>query len=96
MKILIPLTLIALTGCAAMPDAVGTAHTHVSHPFAGPPFGPSSEEDALQTIDLFARWEHGSAFAELSIGYMPVNNGFYGPPITGGFRFGYAIHLHKE
>lgn len=68
-------------------------YEHISHPFAGPPFGPTHEEDSLDHIQAcgsrtYAFNRSVRAYSEACAGYMFVNGGFYGPPITGSIRTG--------
>lgn len=82
------------TGCAVMPDKVSAEIEHVSHPLAGPPFGPSNEEDGLSQATLTARWQKGRVYAESGLGYnLQGRNGggFYGDPLTYTGRIGYEI-----
>lgn len=73
---------------------------HISHPFAGPPFGPTSEEDSLDHIQVcgvrryaFNQWTQ--AYAESCVGYVLADGGFYGPNLTGGVRVGIEIGRDK-
>jgi hypothetical protein len=83
----------AMQGCSILPTGAQTYWAHTSHPFAGPPFGPTDEEDSLDTFngDLF--WENESWFFELGMGYKLADGGFYGPKLTGNVRTGYRFRF---
>lgn len=85
-----------LTACAAMPTAFYAETEHVSHPFAGPPFGPSNEEDALDQVNVGVEWRKGGAYLQTSLGYVTADGGFYGPPLTFTARAGYRIQIKRR
>lgn len=86
---LLVLTLIALSisGCSSY----RVEYEHVSHPFAGQPFGPASEEDTLDQLQVCAKRSAGRAYTEACLGYRLTDGGFYGPPLTGGIRIGVEL-----
>lgn len=61
---------------------------HTSHPFAGPPFGPKSEEDSLNTANACAGRSKAGIFLEHCLGYKLSDGGFYGPEVTYDVRAG--------
>ena len=63
-------------------------YTHVSHPFAGWPFGPEDEEDAVHTIGPVARCTVGRGYVDLGAGRKITESGFYGPNLTGTVNIG--------
>jgi hypothetical protein len=84
--------LIFLNGCASVqPTGLQTYWNHTSHPLAGPPFGPTHEEDSLDTANVDLIWERKSWFLELGVGYKLADGGFYGPKLTGNVRTGYRF-----
>jgi hypothetical protein len=90
------LVLALLNGCAALvPNSLLTECEHVSHPFAGPPFGPKSEEDSLNQCGVLGEWTDGAAYLHLGVGYVLTDGGFYGPEVTGTVRAGYRIPLRR-
>ena len=76
------------TGCTSMT----AEYEHISHPFAGWPFGPQSEEDTLDQLNLcLVKRGDGDRFAVYGascLGYRLTDGGFYGPSLTGGFKAG--------
>ena len=76
--------LVWLTGCTS----VKAEYEHISHPFAGPPFGPQSEEDWIDHVQLCAVKRAGRAYSEACAGYLLTDGGFHGPRLTGGVRMG--------
>lgn len=87
-QLAIALAALQLAGCMTLPDYAGSEIEHISHPFAGPPFGPPDEEDTLNHLKGFAGWRKGRCYAELFVGYRLNDGGFYGPKLTGGGSFG--------
>lgn len=79
------------SGCTGMRVEV----EHTSHPLAGPPFGPRSEEDSLNTINVVKRVEKGRFYAEGGLGYKFDDGGFYGPPLTATVRVGVSLEPSK-
>lgn len=82
-KILFTLALLFLlvtcAGCSTMaPNQVDACLTHVSHPLQGAPFGPSTQEDSLDTVGACATWERGRVSFESGLGYKYKEGGFYG------------------
>ena len=85
-----------LLGCASVqPDYLFAEAEHVSHPFAGYPFGPASDEDCLNQQNVGAGWSRGGAYVEQSLGVKLNDCGFYGPDLTYTLRIGYRIPLNK-
>jgi hypothetical protein len=72
----------SLGGCAL--DPPGTDYTvkagwdHVSHPDVGPPFGPRSEEDTLDTLSCKLERSSDRFYVEVGLGYRLAEGGFYG------------------
>lgn len=66
-------------------------HEHVSHPLAGYPFGPASEEDALDHVGPVGRCTVGRGYVDMNLGWKIGDGGFYGPRLTGGVRIGVEI-----
>lgn len=92
MKALMLTFALALSGCASLaPDSQSTGWTHVSHPLLGAPFGPSSEEDTLDTIDTRLEWSRGRYRIEASLGYRVADGGFYGDDFIFMGRVGYVL-----
>jgi hypothetical protein len=80
----------ALTGCTSLSlDA-----SHTSHPFAGPPFGPASEEDSLNSISACLQREARGWYAEQCLGYKIGDGGFYGPRLIYTARAGMKWRLN--
>lgn len=75
---------LAAAGCA--PHAIRAEYEHISHPLAGPPFGPRSEEDALDHLAILARWHFELVTVDVGLGYKLVDGGMYGPKCTGIVR----------
>ena len=88
MKLAIIATTIALAGCSHL-ESIRIEEEHVSHPFAGPPFGPSNEEDALDHVEILGRYvfEH-NLYIDMGLGYKLADEGLYGPKLTGTVRVG--------
>lgn len=90
-KIAAALLALCLTGCTyATIEA-----RHTSHPFAGPPFGPRTDEDSLNTVNACIGVERGSWFAENCLGYKLGEGGFYGPPVTYDARVGKRFEFRR-
>jgi hypothetical protein len=85
-----------LTGCAVMPESMYAEVEHVSHPFAGPPFGPRTEEDTLNMINVGGTWSKDNVYMDVGLGYKFTDSGFHGPPLSFDMRVGYRIPLKKE
>ncbi len=81
--------LIALQGCTYLSAEM----QHVSHPLAGPPFGPKTEEDSLNTVNACAGRERQGWYVEQCLGYKLTDGGVYGPKLTYEARFGKRIQL---
>jgi hypothetical protein len=85
--------LCALAFAALLPLLQGCANygrvelEHVSHPFAGPPFGPRNEEDSLDQLNACLGME-GDFYLEACSGYVIGNGGFFGPRLTFTARVG--------
>lgn len=82
---------LALTGCSVAPDSVSLEHMHVSHPLLGKPFGPSNEEDTLDTLGFRARWMRGPYYVEAGLGQQLKDSGFYGDGIIFTSRVGMTL-----
>ena len=61
---------------------------HVSHPFAGPPFGPMTEEDSLTQINYCKGTNRNRWYVENCLGMKIGDTGFYGPRLTYTGRIG--------
>lgn len=78
-KLLIALTAaLTLSGCVTAPDRIDAGWEHTSHPLLGPPFGPSNEEDTLDTLGLRAAWHRDRYYMELGLGQQLKDSGFAG------------------
>lgn len=91
MRGLILLAAITLSGCASAPDTVDAGWSHSSHPRQGRPFSPREDEDSLDTLGIRARWERGKCFAEMGLGYMLRDGGFYGDDFIFESRVGVKL-----
>lgn len=91
MRSLLILATLAVSGCITNPDSVDAGWSHVSHPKLGRPFGPSTEEDTLDTLGLRARWDRGKCFAEMGLAYRLRNGGFYGDDFIFESRMGVRL-----
>ncbi len=85
------LAALALAGCGATPDSVSLEHMHVSHPLLGPPFGPSNEEDTLDTLGFRARWVSGRYYAEAGLSQQMKDSGCYGDGFIFTSRIGVTL-----
>lgn len=97
------LTLIAaLSGCGSVspikplkPDEYRVEVEHVSHPFAGWPFGAADEEDALTQANFVAVKRFGNMSIEQGLGYKineaSLGGGFKGPRLTYTGRISYTF-----
>ncbi len=74
----------SLSGCTSL----SMEAQHVSHPLAGPPFGPITDEDSLDAINACAQRETKKWYVEQCIGYVYTDGGFYGPKLIWQGRFG--------
>jgi|ERR1044072_80997 hypothetical protein len=86
----------ALTGCSVIgrmcdEKQVALQYTHVSHPFAGWPFGEKDEEDAVHTVGPVGRCTHGRSYVDIGVGYKVREAGFYGPEVTGTVNVGITL-----
>ncbi len=95
-RILIVGMMLGLGGCAGAGHvcdemSLRGEYEHVSHPFAGFPFGAKDEEDALHTIGTVGRCSMGRGYVELGTGYKLREAGFYGPELTGTVRVGVEL-----
>lgn len=70
---------------------VSVEYTHISHPFAGAPFGPAVEEDAVHTAGPIGRCERGRGYVEVGTGWKLRQGGFYGPDLTGTLNIGMTL-----
>lgn len=80
-----------LAGCA--PNFVRLEADHVSHPFAGFPFGPADEEAQLTHVNALAEWQSGGWYLTAGVGVKVLERDqrdFVGPGLTGTVRAGYA------
>jgi hypothetical protein len=68
---------------------------HVSHPTAGPPFGPRNQEDSINQINACLGSDDGQTYYESCLGYQVRDGGFYGPPLTFSARVGRRFNLKK-
>lgn len=84
---LVAANLIMATGCST----ISIGNTHVSHPLKGYPFGPSNEEDTLDTVDLTGVRESGPWRLEATLGYVYADGGFYGDDFVFIGRVAYKI-----
>jgi hypothetical protein len=86
----IAIAAVTLAGCAA-PTSIDAGWSHVSHPLLGPPFGPSNEEDTLDTLGFRARWVRGPYYAEAGLGQQLKDSGFYGDGFIFSSRVGVTL-----
>lgn len=82
-------TALALTGCSVASVDAGWSHT--SHPLLGPPFGPSNDEDTLDTLGFRARWVRGPYYVEAGLGQQLKDSGFYGDGFIFTSRVGVTL-----
>jgi len=88
-KVFTAVAVLSLCGCASLaPDAVRVEWEHISHPLAGPPFGPTTEEDCLDQLNVALHWQNGAWFVESGLGYKLADAGMYGPKLTFTSRVG--------
>jgi hypothetical protein len=80
-----------LTGCTI--NGVTAEYEHVSHPLAGPPFGPRTEEDSLNVANLVIDMKTQSPriCVQHVLGYKLSDGGFYGPRVTYELRAGIKL-----
>jgi hypothetical protein len=90
-KALLVITVLALSGCSLTPDHIDAGWEHNSHPLLGPPFGPSNEEDTLDTIGLRAIWHRNRLFMEAGLGQQMKDSGFYGDGFIFTSRVGVTL-----
>lgn len=91
MRKLVVLAAVVLSGCVSAPRNIDAGWSHSSHPRQGRPFGPSSEEDSLDTVGLRARWDDGTYFTEMGLGYRLRDGGFYGDDFIFESRVGVKL-----
>ncbi len=91
-QIIASLILLLLSGCTSL--SLEGAHT--SHPFAGPPFGPKSEEDSLNSVNACAQREKGRYYLEQCVGYKIGDGGFFGPRLIYTARAGVRWRIGGE
>lgn len=90
MKRVIAALIVALS-CSAC-AGIKVEHAHLSHPFAGPPFGSQLEEDYVDTINVVGRVEIGRVYIEAGPGYkLNPGGGFFGPELTFSSRMGIDV-----
>lgn len=94
MKGLILIAAYALSGCAN--TQYRAEWEHVSHPFAGEPFGPSSEEDWLDQLNVCSQKRYGRIYGDACLGYRVNDGGFYGPRLTGSVRVGVLLNRVQQ
>ena len=85
-----------LSACVTCPDTMRVEVEHVSHPFAGWPFGSRYEEDSLTQASVLAEWTSRDAYLDIGIGRNLLGQGgggFYGPSLTAIARAGVVIKL---
>lgn len=85
--------LIALAMVSCTPNLIRLEAEHVSHPFAGWPFGPADEESQLTQVNALAEWQEGPWYASAGLGYKVWRRNpydFAGPRLTGSVRVGYV------
>lgn len=70
---------------------ISVEYTHISHPLAGYPFGPGTEEDAVHTAGPMGRCDMGRAYVEGGLGWKVRDAGFYGPELTGTLNVGVTL-----
>jgi len=94
-RIIIVVSLLSLNGCALTNHcdsrSIRLEYEHVSHPFAGPPFGPVNEEEWLDHAGPVGRCQVGKGYVEGTLGYKLNDGGLDGPKITGGIRVGVEL-----
>lgn len=84
------LAALLLSGCTT----VSVEMEHISHPLAGWPVGPSSEEDWVHTVGIVGRKEYGRWYVEQGLGYNVAGRdggGFVGPGLTYTGRVGVQV-----
>jgi hypothetical protein len=85
--LIIPVVAILVTACSGMRVEL----EHTSHPFAGPPFGPRSEEDSLDTLNVIKSFKTGRVSVDLGLGRKLGDGGFYGPRTTATARISVSL-----
>lgn len=90
------LVLLATTGCGSLDVCerveAGLAADHVSHPTAGRPFGPKTEEDSLNTVGGYGRCSFSQGvWTEVGLGWKVGDGGFYGPDMVSELRVGVKL-----
>ncbi len=81
------LAALSLTGCAT----VLIEAEHISHPGAGWPVGPASDESQLTQGNFILRWKKGAFYMDAGLGvklYERHPRDFVGPKVTGTVRLG--------
>lgn len=96
-QIAITILVVLCTACTYLRTEV----EHVSHPFAGRPFGPPSQEDALNQANACLGKETSSNvralwYVENCLGYKIGDTGFYGPTLTYTGRVGVKFSLSRN
>jgi hypothetical protein len=92
MRLIAIVFLIVTSGCTS----ITTELAHTSHPFAGPPFGPVSEEDSLNSLNLCAQRERSRWYIEQCVGYVYTDGGFFGPKLIWQGRIGRKWSLREH
>lgn len=87
----------SMLGCTSL----SLEYEHVSHPMAGEPFGPKSEEDWLDQINACGTRtveisERLNIYGTSCLGYSLTDGGFYGPELTGTLRTGIEFTLQPK
>lgn len=84
---------VAVVSCMGGCTSLRVEYEHVSHPFAGWPFGSADEEDTLDHVNACLVKRAGHMFSESCLGYRLTDGGFYGPDLTGTIRMGAEFSL---
>jgi hypothetical protein len=92
-------TVLALTGCAAMPDRARVELSHDSHSTTGSVGCKANcSEDGLSRASLILKWQRGPVTVEMGEGWnLQGRNGggFYGPGEVFTARMGYEFNLRR-
>lgn len=93
-------TVLALTGCAAMPDRARIELSHDSHSTTGSMNCHSNcSEDGLSRASLILKWQRGPVTVEMGEGFNLAGrngSGFYGPSEIFTARVGYEFSLRNR
>lgn len=77
------LVAIALTSCAG--TQYRAEYEHVSHP-------TTNREDTLDHVNVCGQRRHGRLYADACLGYRLIDDGFFGPDLTGSVRVGVLLN----